>query len=170
MNFKFILVLFVFLFASACSVVPYENDFACRLKDNYGKCISMDDAYKEAKTGIEEHPLMKPASEQDDEDEEVIKKNESNIVDISKKQDMNYDNYINGYYKELNKLVDKPITPMVKQAKTIRTLIIPYSNDSGSTMWGERYAHSIIKEPSFIYGQYMLKKSERIESIMHPNE
>ncbi|MFG3919272.1 TraV family lipoprotein, partial [Klebsiella pneumoniae] len=28
-----------------------HNDFACKLEDGYGKCISSDDAYTEATTG-----------------------------------------------------------------------------------------------------------------------
>ena len=170
MNLRMNYILLVLVVLSGCSIVPYENDFACRLKDNFGKCIGMDDAYNEARTGVEKHPKMKPASEQDNSDDGKNKGIANVEQDSSAPGTENYNNYINGYYKELNKLVDNPVTPMVKQAKTVRTLIIPYSNDGGNTMWGERYAHTIVKEPSFIYGQYMIKKSEKLESIMDFDE
>nr|WP_247752897.1 hypothetical protein [Citrobacter freundii] len=38
---------------TGCSILPYHNDFACKLEDGYGKCISSDDAYTEATTGAD---------------------------------------------------------------------------------------------------------------------
>lgn len=167
---KFIHILAILTFISGCSVIPYEEEFGCRLKDNFGKCISMGDAYTEAKTGVEVYPKMKPASEQDNSDDSDLSVGETAQPLHATNSNSNYNQYINGYYQELNKLVDNPITPMVKQAKTVRTLIIPYSSDGGKTMWGERYAHTIVQEPSFIYGQYMIKKPQSLESIMDKQE
>ena len=47
---------------SGCSMLPYENDYSCRFKDNYGKCISVDKAYKEAVTGESQGKPMQPKS------------------------------------------------------------------------------------------------------------
>ncbi|KAB0981071.1 type IV conjugative transfer system protein TraV, partial [Cronobacter sakazakii] len=40
-------------FLTGCSLLPYHNDFACKLEDGYGKCISSDAAYEEATTGVD---------------------------------------------------------------------------------------------------------------------
>lgn len=157
------LAVVLILTMNGCSLVPYEEDFACRKKDGFGKCISMHEAYDEAVTGIERHPAMVPASEQEDDGGIESKKTATPPASIGG----NYDRYIESYYKEIGAIVDRPITPMVKQARTIRTLVLPYSGASqDNTLWMERYAYSIVDEPDFVMGQYLTKKPDLLESIL----
>ncbi|MBQ4839840.1 type IV conjugative transfer system lipoprotein TraV [Pseudoalteromonas luteoviolacea] len=157
-----VLIVVLCIAMGGCSLVPYEEDFACRKKDGLGKCISMHEAYDEAVAGVERHPPMVPASEQEDDtaQDKVI-----TAPPISKSG--SYDQYIESYYKEIGAIVARPVTPMVKQAKTIRTLVLPYSGTShDNTLWMERYAYSIIDEPAFVMGQYLTKKPDLLESIL----
>ncbi|WP_339145176.1 type IV conjugative transfer system lipoprotein TraV [Pseudoalteromonas galatheae] len=162
---KIILPLFIAGSLSACSLAPYEEDFACRKKDQLGKCISMQQAYEEAVTGEEIYPPMKPASEQDSENI-----NNSLPLENGKSNshgNLAYDRYVNSYYNEISSLVDKPVTPMVKQAKTVRTLILPYSNSSDNSLYMERYIYSIVEENQFVLGQYLMKMPQPVEPLIN---
>lgn len=44
MTIKPVSLILAALALSGCSVLPYDNDFACKLKDSYGKCINSFDA------------------------------------------------------------------------------------------------------------------------------
>ncbi len=165
---KFAYVLFFSLCLSSCSIVPYEEDYACNFTDNLGKCIPMDEAYNEAVTKKEKYSKLRPASEQD-EDEEGNKKAVRVLKPESELQrDLNLglDLYTENYYNELNNLIVDPVTPLVKQAKTLRTLTLPYSGENARSMYGERYIYTIVAEPSFVMGQYLIKDDKKLETLM----
>ena len=176
------LIIFICVAVTGCSsIVPYEENFACRKKDNLGKCIGMQDAYEEAITGEEQHPYIKPASEANSEDMITYAAQKKSSIQTKSSA---YLSYIDAYYNELSSIVNKPVSPMIKQAKTIRTLILPYvgTSYSGSsysgksytgtkkTLWMERYAYTIVEEPNFILGQYLLKKKPPLETLMTINK
>lgn len=160
---KHIVIFLVFTASLAgCSLAPYEEEFACRKKDQLGKCISMQDAYEEAVTGKNMHPSIIKKSEQNGEEP-----SSSSVASVAATPNEAYDRYVNSYYNEITSMVDNPVTPLVKQAKTIRTLILPYPGTGDSkTLWMERYAYTIVEEPNFVMGQYLTKKPELLETLL----
>lgn len=145
----------VMLGASAttgCSILPYDNDFGCKLKNNYGKCISSLDTYDEAVTGNDKGNAIG--------DEGVVegKSQEASANSKASHSDPAYDNYRARVYQQLSSMIDQPETPMVKQAKVIRTLILGYSPSSDKRIaYMPRYVYSMLDEPSFVLTDYKLR-------------
>jgi conjugal transfer pilus assembly protein TraV len=140
-------LLLALLLSGCASFVPYDNEFSCRSTDTSGKCLDMQTAYDKATAGINSTsppPAAKPDA---------------------------YTDYVQSYYAEIASLVDKPITPMVKQAKTVRTLILPYPGKGDTkTLWMERYAYTIVEEPDFVLGQYLTRKVKLMENLLKLNK
>ncbi len=145
------------LVLSGCSwLVPYDEEFSCKLKDNYGKCVSVEQAYEEAVSGEDIYPDMGKGK-----DESAGKKAVKSP----------YTQYRSALYQELKELVDDPETPMLRPAKTIRTLIIPYSaKNQKKTLYGTRYVYSIIDDPVFVLGEYLYKKPSVVPPLMEHKE
>jgi conjugal transfer pilus assembly protein TraV len=134
------------LLTGCTSFMPYDDEFRCRSTDGTGKCLNMHQAYNKAVAGIA------PGNTQP--------------KTAAAKPDA-YNGYVDRYYAEIASMVDKPITPMVKQAKTIRTLILPYPGKGDTkTLWMERYAYTIIQEPDFVLGQYLTRKALLIQGVL----
>lgn len=142
-----------------CSILPYENQYSCRLKDNYGKCISSSKAYEESVTGVSQGPAMQPHSEQK-KSKNVDKKGDGEPIEPSDPQtaDSAYDEYKERTYRELAGLVDQGHTPMLKPATTIRTLILPYSpRNQGESIFMPRYVYSVYDQPKWVLGEYLYR-------------
>ncbi len=152
MNKRVLPLFWVSLLLSGCSaLMPYDDEFGCRPKDGTGKCADMNKAYKQAVTGVTYAQTQL----------------EPNKQTLAPAQNA-YGQYVDRYYAEISSMVDKPITPMVKQAKTIRTLILPYPSKTGEikTLWMERYAYTIVREPDFVLGQYLSQKPRLLEHFV----
>ncbi len=144
---------------SGCSILPYENQYSCRLKDNYGKCISSSKAYEESVTGVSQGPAMKPHSEQKKSKKDKAKgEEESSAKPEAQTAENAYDEYKERTYRELSGLVDQGHTPMLKPATTIRTLILPYSpGNQGESIFMPRYVYSVYDEPKWVLGEYLYR-------------
>lgn len=145
-----------------CSLFfPYESDFSCNKKDNYGKCMSMQDSYDEAVTGVETQPHMKPASEQDD-DEKDMKKAEMKPAAPS----AGYGDYVDNMYLSMSRQLRQPISPRVTQPKVIRALVLAYPKDGdNAVLLDARYVHLIVDQPRFVMGQYRDNKKIPVEGV-----
>lgn len=142
---------------TACSFYPYQNKVACRLSDTSGKCISVQDAYDEAVTGIETYPHLKKGKQT-----KKKKAISSNVKSHPTSSESNQEpsaraeNYITAKYNELAKLIKAPITPMLSPPKTVRTLIISYSKHNDRTiLYMPRYVYSIVEDATFVMGDYL---------------
>ena len=130
---------------SGCSLLPYQNEFSCRKTDDFGKCISVDEAYKEAVTGESEHPTLQPKKSKW---RFFGKRDEQAPEAPERASDLAYSQYRSQVYREMATLIEAPRTPMLKPAKTIRTLILNYSPDSqNKVFYMPRYVYSIIDDP-----------------------
>ena len=155
---RLLLIPSLVLLASGCSLMPYEDEFACRMKNNLGKCISVSEAYEEAVTGVEKAPFMVPASEQVEEEEEeksatkrtgggakaLMLERENNHSPVSASAPPTnpppttsttdqppvapYSGYRDAVYGKLQALVELPQAPMVAAPRTVRTMILPYTS------------------------------------------
>lgn len=171
---KLALPVAIFTLIQGCSILPYEEDFACKLKDNLGKCQDVSAAYEEAVTGVSKAPPMKKASEQDDDEDSRdpdIERDDSETAPASPlptaTNQTGYVGYRQAVYSKLQQYVEAPETPMVTPAKTVRTMILPYTTTTDrNRLYMPRYVMSIVNEPKFVMGQYLYKRPELGESIV----
>lgn len=158
MMIKSVFIAMAALSLGACSVLPYDNDFGCKLKNNYGKCIDSFDAYEEAITGVDKGRAMGDDGVAEGKSTEATVTNTAaSTVDHSAE----YENYRARVYKQLSAMIDQPETPMVKPPKTIRTLILSYSPTSDRRIaYMPRYVYSIVEDTGFVLTDYKLKQPD----------
>lgn len=145
---------------SACSVLPYEEEFACSRNRTYGKCISVEGAYDEAVTGIEQGSVITKDGAQPI---KPSKKSTKVIADPDQPipESETYSNYRAEHYDQLRALVSAPKTPIVKKPVEARTLILSYSPSSQKNrLYMPRYIYSIHQPAEFVLGQYLLESQE----------
>ncbi len=156
-NIKIIAAVLLISLTGCTSLIPYEDEFACKRPDNMGKCISTEAAYKELTTGEEIAPYAKPASEQDD-DDNINGQQEMSGTDTPVKQsNSGYNQYIDANYKETAKLLKNGITPVLSSGDTIKIVLVP-NRVTERMLLSERTMYVIIEEPEFIMGDYLIKK------------
>lgn len=175
---------------SGCSLVPYENEFSCNLQDNFGKCISVEDAYEEAVTGVEKYPQMTRASEQPRQAQAEPRQTGSGAQRVKEQPfpaspsqverlptpaaviaapapASAYSGYRDQVYDQLGTMIEAPTTPMIKPPRSVRTMILPYSSElKRNRLYMPRYVYSIVEEPRFVMGQYLYKKPELTDSLI----
>jgi conjugal transfer pilus assembly protein TraV len=186
---KFTLLLAISLLGG-CSLVPYENEFSCNLQDNFGKCISVEDAYEEAVTGVEKYPHMTRASEQA---RQARTKRADKLTGSQRVREQPigvstsygaptsspdadpsfappqsaYSGYRDQVYNQLGTMIQAPRTPMIKPPRSVRTMILPYSSElKRNRLYMPRFVYSIVEEPRFVMGQYLYKKPELTDSLI----
>ena len=72
-----------------------------------------------------------------------------------------YVGYRSSVYRELQGLVEAPVTPMLRPGRTIRTLILPYADrDRPERPYLPRYAHPIPHQPPWVLGDHPLTPPE----------
>lgn len=153
---------------SGCSVIPYEDEYACKKPDALGKCQNMGDSYQEAITGIETAPTLKPASKQDDDDNQH-QISAQHIQQVNSMTNNSYDRYIDSYYEQLQRLVVDPKNPIIRQPTQVRMLVLPYTSKDQGVMYMSRHIYWVHQRPQFIMGDYMKKPSEILDSPMVRN-
>lgn len=158
MMIKSVFIAMTALSLGACSVLPYDNDFACKLKNNYGKCIDSFDAYEEAITGVDKGRAMGDDGVAEGKQTEATA---TNAAASTTGHNSEYENYRSRVYKQLSAMIDQPETPMVKPPKTIRTLILSYSPTSDRRIaYMPRYVYSIVEDTGFVLTDYKLKQPD----------
>ena len=161
------LLIIMALLCSGCSwLMPYEEDFACRLKDNYGKCVSVEEAYEEAVTGESQGEFLRKSDYEEEENSDSETGTTANHS-TEKQTNKEFTTYRQNMYNELSELIEDPITPMLKPPKTIRTLILPYSAKNEKVrLFMPRYVYSIVDDPRWVLGEYLYKKPELTMGIL----
>ncbi|ENU4835457.1 TraV family lipoprotein [Escherichia coli] len=145
---------------AGCSMMPYHNDFACKLEDGYGKCISSDDAYTEATTGVNMGHAITEDGVADDPKGSAAEKAAPAAAN-SKTSDPAYQQYRDRVYQQISKLIDAPQTPVVTPPKVVRTLILSYSpNLDDQTAYMPRYVFTMLNGPKFVLSDYQLSTDD----------
>ena len=151
---------------SGCSLLPYNNDFACKLEDGYGKCISSDDAYTEATTGVDMGHAITEDGVADDPKGSAAKTAATNQA-ASTKADPSYQLYRDRVYKQMAQLVEAPQTPVVRQPTVVRTLILSYSPGlDDQTAYMPRYVFTMLNGPKFVLTDYKLSTDDSAPSFL----
>lgn len=153
---------------SGCSwMFPYENEFGCPRKDFMGKCVNSMQAYEEITTGNSKAPYAQPASLRDDDtdsardDSESDEKNE----EATPHAQSGYMNYVQSNYEQQRKLLEKPVTPLLKSPTVLEILVMSRRSEDGNSLYGNRYMHVIVEDAEFIFGDYMKKKTIPVEDL-----
>jgi conjugal transfer pilus assembly protein TraV len=152
---------------TGCSIIPYEDEFACNMPDSLGKCQNMSDSYDEAITGIETAQPMVPVSKMGDEPKAVNTSDHSiSPAHVIQTGPTSYERYIDDYYSTLQRLIVQPKNPIIRQPTQVRMLVFPYSSQDQSVMYMSRHVYWVHRQPHFILGDYMKKPSEILDSPM----
>jgi conjugal transfer pilus assembly protein TraV len=155
---KHILGLLFILFLGGCSVLPYEDEYACRISDNYGKCMSIKQSYNGASA-----PDLAPGENHRLTTKQAKAGKKDSTISMSSR-----DAYLDRYYEEVAGLIHAPETPVVKPSKTIRTLILSYSGSAQKrTLYMPRFVYSIVEESEFVLTQFY-KTPEQDADIFVP--
>lgn len=151
---------------SSCATIgsvmsPYSEKFSCKNSD-HGQCIHPDQAYEDAVAGRESKsdPVVT--------NDRKLLKHERHArhqasVDAGQggKQQGAAPSAFAGYrdsvYRELQGLIEDPVTPMLKAPRTVRTLVLPYADrQRPDRLYMPRYVYSILEAPSWVVGDYLV--------------
>lgn len=150
---------------SGCSILPYEENFACNADRTFGRCTDVEGAYHEAVTG---EPMGEIIG-QDGAIKETkkAKKSAKSKDKLMKKTEVEtYENYRAEMYDQLKVLTVAPKTPMIKKAVEVRTLLLAYSPSSQKDrLYMPRYVYSVHKPAEFVLGQYLLGEENQNETF-----
>ncbi len=138
---------------------PYSEKFDCKNSD-HGQCIHPDKAYDDAVAGRASR--SDPAVTAD---KKLLKGTSPKAAAMSGQQSRqratpagSFVGYRDSVYRELQGLIDEPVTPMLRQPRTIRTLILPYADrQRPDRLYMARYVYSILESPSWVVGDYLVK-------------
>ncbi|MBB6117754.1 conjugal transfer pilus assembly protein TraV [Rahnella inusitata] len=150
---------------SGCGILPYHNDFACKLEDGYGKCISSDAAYDEAVTGADYGHEITEDGVKNDPKGSAANSAASKATPVAT-PDKAYETYRDRVYKQTAKLIDEPQTPVVRKPTIVRTLIMSYSPGLDSQIaYMPRYVYSMLEGPKFVLSQYQINSTPQDPSF-----
>lgn len=154
---------------SGCATVgsimsPYSEKFSCKNSD-HGQCIHPEKAYEDAVAG--RTPRSDPAVTRD---KKLLREGEAAQTDggqpgtnamagpRGKPMATAYAGYRDSVYRELQGLIDQPVTPMLKPSQAVRTLILPYADrQRPDRLYMPRYVYSILERPSWVVGGYLVE-------------
>ncbi|WP_233981864.1 TraV family lipoprotein [Pectobacterium versatile] len=155
---------FAVMFLTGCSILPYHDDFGCKLENGYGQCISSDKAYEESISGVDYGNHITEDGVKDDPKASAAKAATQSATNAGTPS---YGTYRDRVYGQLTKLIDTPKTPIVKPAKVVRTLILAYSPSlDGTTSYMPRYVFSILEGSQFVLSGYELKQEPMLPSLL----
>lgn len=128
---------------------PYSEKFSCKNED-HGQCIHPERAYEDALAG-------------------AVSKSDLRVTTGSAKAanpagrqrsaaTAGYEGYRDSVYRELKGLIDEPVTPMLKPARTVRTLILPYADRTRpDRLYMSRYVYSVLGRPVWVVGGTLVR-------------
>jgi len=152
---------------SGCSTVgsmmsPYSEKFDCKNSD-HGQCIHPDRAYEDAVAGV--------TSKSDP----AVTRDNNTSKDWGSKSAAGgrrgggidaYGSYKDSVYRELKGLIEAPVTPMLKPARTVRTLILPYvDRQRPDRLYMPRYIYSVLDRPLWVVGDMLITSPNRALSV-----
>ena len=136
---KNIILLALVIFAQSCSVMPYKEQSSCHFND-LGKCLPINEAYKEAVTGKNQGGVL------------VNGKTNSvpkNAPIVNKTQSLKNNDQSNIYTK-IQTMVKQESMPLLKPAVVRRILIMPYQSKDAQIWNGSRHVYYIEQKPRWL--------------------
>lgn len=130
---------------------PYSENFSCKNRD-HGQCIDPGQAHADAVAGVASR--SDPGVTQ--EKALLGKRAKPPRSRRGKTTAGPYDAYQDSIYRELQGLIDAPETPMLRQGRTVRTLILPYADRARpDRLYMPRYVYAILEKPQWVVGDYL---------------
>ncbi len=134
---------------------PYSEKFSCK-NDDHGQCIHPEKAYADAVAGV--------ASKSDPavtRDRKLLKDGKSARSSggsgSGKAASGAFAGYRDSVYRELQGLIEQPVTPMLKPPRSVRTLILPYADrQRPDRLYMPRYVYSLVERPQWVVGDYLV--------------
>ncbi len=149
------------LLLPACTTVgslmsPYSEKFSCKTSD-HGQCIHPDKAYADA---IADVPSRSDPAVTNDKALLRDKANSPANSGAGKRRNSSaapFNGYRDSVYRELEGLVEAPVTPMLRPGRTVRTLILPYADrERPDRLYMPRYVYAIFERPQWVVGDYLV--------------
>jgi conjugal transfer pilus assembly protein TraV len=144
----------------ACTAIgsvmsPYPEKFSCKNSD-HGQCIHPERAYEDAVAGAVSRSDPRVTN-----DRKMLKgsaaASHGSTGRTRGKAAAPYLGYRDSVYRELQGLVEAPVTPMLRPGRTIRTLILPYADrERPDRLYMPRYVYSILDKPQWVVGDYLV--------------
>ena len=160
---------------SACTaLVPYDSEFMCEKNQDFGKCMSVSEAYKESLAGpapkeSEGHPDAWQYKEKSRgksrgaSDKKEVRGKDSGMTTVALS---GRDLYKENEYRAMASLIEAPATPLVRPPKVLRTLVVSYP--TGETLYMPRYIVYFAEEARFVVGDYLNESRSQVATIF-PN-
>ncbi len=148
-------LLLVSLPLSGCATIgslmsPYSETFSCK-NDDHGQCIHPDQAYADAVN--DRASRSTPAVTND----KKLLQGQARKPTTSPATPGAFAGYRDSVYRELQGLIDAPVTPMLRPAETVRTLVLPYADrQRPDRLYMPRYIYSIVDRPAWVVGGYLV--------------
>jgi len=141
---------------------PYPEKFGCKNSD-HGVCIHPEKAYEDAVAG---RPSRSDPAVTND--KKLLKAHVgSAAIDAraaathgkaAPAQLTSFAGYRASVYAKLQGLIEQPVTPMLRQPRTVRTLILPYADrERPDRLYMPRYVFSILDRPEWTVGDYLVE-------------
>lgn len=133
---------------------PYSEKFSCK-NDDHGQCVHPDKAYADAVAGVATKSDPSVTN-----DKKMLRGSAPRPVRPGAATA--YGSYRDSVYAELKGLIDAPVTPMLKPARTIRTLILPYADrQRPDRLYMPRYIYSVVDKPVWVVGGALVAAPDR---------
>ena len=149
---------------SSCATVgsimaPYAEDFSCKNSD-HGQCIDPHGAYADAVNGrparSDPAHMREPGRRMRDARGDLTPQGSTDRKQNDRAASA-FSTYRDSVYRELQGLIDAPVTPMLKAPRTVRTLILPYADrQRPERLYMPRYVYSVLDAPSWVVGDYLV--------------
>jgi conjugal transfer pilus assembly protein TraV len=136
---------------------PYPEKFSCK-NDDHGQCIHPERAYEDALVGTasKSDPAVSTKA--------GAKAPSTPATRQRPNPPAAYEGYRDSVYRELKSLIDEPVTPMLRPARTVRTLILPYADRTRpDRLYMPRYVYSILDRPSWVVGGTLVRSPGRAD-------
>ena len=139
---------------------PYSETFSCKNSD-HGQCVDPGRAHDDAVAGVPSR--SSPALTRD---KALLSPHAPRTSKRAKRGGAPYGGYRDSVYRELQGLIDAPETPMLRQGRTVRTLILPYADRARpDRLYMPRFVYSILERPQWVVGDYLVNPPDPAPQI-----
>lgn len=157
----------LFTLSGCSSLMPYQEESACRF-NGLGKCLSIDKAYKEAVTGIDQGGNLVNGQTNTSSLNNLNADNQIPSEGLASSnlsaQGQANERFFDLFYKKTKALINQSNTPLLKPAVVRRVLILPYTNQNSSQWFEPRYVYYIEDKPRWELDAQMLNNASDMQN------
>lgn len=133
---------------------PYSETYSCK-NDDHGQCIHPEKALDDALAGRTSR--SDPAVTNDRRLLQGAGRDRARGMGRARSEPRTFEGYRDSVYRELADLIAAPVTPMLRPARTLRTLVLPYTDrNRPDRLYMPRYVYWIPDRPEWVVGDYLV--------------